>query len=139
MDRFEGHEDADERVAGISGIADSQQPGICLKVIEHHIRNLVALAHRLEGIEAGVTPVCANYYQALVRNLIRALSQDLPARTVETVLNAHPAVAELYENIHYATAGLSRASPSRAMASQTVAVVWLARVAVHSSSRMRGP
>ena len=139
MDRFEGHEDADERVAGIAGISDSQQPGICLKVIENRIRNLIALAHRLESIEAGVTPVCANYYQALVRNLTRALSQDLPARTVETVLNAHPAAAELYENMHYATAGLSRASPSREMASQTVAVVWLARVAVHSSSRMRGP
>ena len=77
MDRFEGHEDADERVAGIAGISDSQQHGICLKVIEHRIRNLIALAHRLESIEAGVTPVCANYYQALVRNLTRALSQDV--------------------------------------------------------------
>lgn len=124
MDRFEGHEDAGEHVAGV---ADSQS-GISLKAIEHRVRNLVALAHRLERIEAGTAPVCADCYQALFRNLTQALSQDLPGPTIQTLLNTHPAAAELYENMHYARAGLSHAPPAGAMASQTLAVLWLARV-----------
>lgn len=135
MDRFEDHEDASEHAAGV---ADSQS-GISLKAVEHRIRNLVALAHRLEQVEAGLTPVCANYYQALVRNLTRALSQDLPGRTLQTLLSAHPAAAELHENMHYARAGLSHARPACAMASQTLAVLWLARVAVHAAASMRKP
>ncbi len=135
MDRFESHEDAAEHAAGV---ADAQS-GISLRVVEHRIRNLVALTHRLEQIEAGLTPVCADYYQALVRNLTRALVQGLPGRTIQTLLNSHPAAAELYENIHYARAGLSRALPADAMASQTLAVLWLARVAVHATSREHPP
>lgn len=132
MDRSESHEDVDQRIA-------SSQTGICLRTIEHRIRNLVALANRLESIEESVAPVGADYYQALVRNLMQALSEDLPGRTVQALLNAHPAAAELYENMHYAKTGLSRSPPARAMASRTLAVLWLARVAVQATSRPRKP
>ena len=125
MNRFEGHEGSGEHVTSVA----ASQCGISLKAIEIWVRNLVALAHWLERIEAGVTPVGADHYLALVRNLTQALSQDLPQRTVAALLNAHPAAAELYENLHYATAGLSRATPARAIASQTQAVECLARLA----------
>ena len=132
MDRFNAREDADQPVA-------SSRSGPCLKAIEHRIRNLVSLASRLERIETGEAPVCADYYRALVRNLTQALSQDLPGPTLRTLLNVHPAAAELYENMHYATAGLSRAPPADAVTSQTLAVLWLARVAVPAALRIRKP
>ena len=132
MNRFNAHEDAGQPVAG-------SHSGPCLKAIEHRIRNLISLASRLDRIEAGETPVCANYYQALVRNLKQALSQDLPGPTLRTLLNGHPGAAELYENMHYASAGLSRAPPADAMTSQTLAVLWLARVAVPAALRVRKP
>ena len=135
MNRFEGQEDDGERGAG----AATSQHRLYLKVVEHRIRNLVALANRLDRIEEGATPVCADYYQALVRNLMQALSRDLPQRTVRALLNTHPGAAELYENMHYATAGLSRAPPDGAMTSRTLAVLWLARVAVHTTARVRTP
>lgn len=135
MDRLESHEDAGGRIADVA----YSRSRIGMRALEHRIRNIVALAHRLEQIEAGPTPVCADYYQALVRNLTQALAQDLPGRTIQTLLNSHPAAAELYENIHYAKAGLSRALPADAMASQTLAVLWLARVALHATSSLRKP
>jgi hypothetical protein len=45
------------------------------------------------------------------------------------VLGAHPAAAELYENLHYAQAGLSRSTLERSVATEMLAAQVLAKAA----------
>lgn len=94
--------------------------------LDDRIRNLVELAQRLERLEQGSAPICANYYQALVRHLMWALSEDLPGAVVQTVLLAHPAAAELHESMHYAEWGLARSPLPHAVAARSLATRWLA-------------
>ncbi len=76
------------------------------------VEHVVALAQLLERIEQspnrsanGVGP---QQYRNLVQQLQQALAQPLPQEVLNAILNAAPATAELYENLHYADAGLCR-------------------------------
>jgi hypothetical protein len=99
-----------------------------LDSVANRIGNLIDLAERLERVERGEAPICANYYQGLVRHLLRALSQDLPAALVEAVLVGRPATAALHENMHYAGWGLSRSPLVRAIDSRAQATRLIARL-----------
>ena len=50
-----------------------------------------------------------------------ALSQEMPDDALQAVLGAHPAAAEVYENLHYAQSGLSRSSLERSIESEKLA------------------
>lgn len=132
MNPFDGHEDAGQRI-------DDPEHRVRMKALENRIRNLLELVHRLDRIEQGGAPVCAHDYQVLVRNVMRALAQELPGATLRAVLNTHPAAAQIHENMHYATAGLSRAPYARGLVSQMVAAGCLARLAMQAPVRVRKP
>ena len=86
--------------------------------IRHRLEHLIALAGLLERIEQRRMDVGAEQYRALVVRLQRALGEELPGDALQAVLAAHPATAELYENLHYAQAGLSRAALERSVGSE---------------------
>ena len=93
------------------------------------LETVIALARLLERVEAGPVRVDAGQYRALVRQLAGALAQDLPDAALQAVLGAHPAAAELYENLHYAQAGLSRSTLERSVATEMLAAQVLAKAA----------
>ena len=100
-----------------------------LESLRTRLENLIALSRLLERVENTALPVDAGQYRTLVRQLQLALSQDLPDDALLAVLGAHPAAAELYENMHYAQSGLSRSSLERSIGSEMLASQVLARAA----------
>lgn len=97
--------------------------------LKTRLETLIALARLLERVEASGAAVGADQYQALVRQLTQVLSQELPDDALQAVLGAHPATAELYENLHYEQSGLSRSSLERSIGSEMLASQVLARAA----------
>ena len=89
---------------------------------------LVRLATVLQHFESGRLPFNADHYRAVVKQLSRTLRRhaDLPA--LKAVLDAHPAAAELYENLHYEQAGLARSPLEQAVAAELEATHAIARV-----------
>jgi hypothetical protein len=53
----------------------------------------------------------------------------MPDQALQAILGAHPAAAEIYENMHYAQSGLSRASLETSIESEKAARQVLARAA----------
>lgn len=94
---------------------------------------LAMLAGLFERIERRTERIDAEQYQALVERLKRALDADLPAEGLEAVLTLHPAVADLYENLQYAHAGLCRSPLDRAVSAETAARDLLGRLTLRLS------
>lgn len=92
-----------------------------VETIKSRLETVIALARLLERVEASAVAVGADQYRALVQRLALALSQELPQDALNAVLGAHPAAAELYENLHYEQSGLSRASLERSVSSELIA------------------
>ena len=98
------------------------------------LETLVSLAQLLERVEPNVAVVGADQYLSLVRQVQRALGDEgLPADALPAVLDAFPATATIYENLHYGQAGLSRSSLERSVASEMLACQLLARAARHTA------
>jgi hypothetical protein len=93
------------------------------------LETVIALARLLERVEASGVAIGADQYRALVRQLGVALSQEMPDDALQAVLGAHPAAAEVYENLHYARSGLSRSSLERSVGSEMAASRALAHAA----------
>ena len=70
---------------------------------------ILTLAQLLEYLERSSAPVAADQYRAVVRHLATALAGLRLDAWLQAVLDAHPATAELYENLNYDHAGLCRA------------------------------
>jgi len=100
--------------------------------LKNRLENAIALARLLERVETSGQPFGADQYRALVRQLGVALSQEMPDEALQAVLGAHPAAAEVYENLHYAQSGLSRSSLERSVSSEMLASQVLARAARRS-------
>jgi hypothetical protein len=83
------------------------------------LETLIALARLLERVEA----------RALVGQIKAALEPALPEQALEAILGAHPATAEIYENLHYAISGLSRAPLDRSVATEMLASQLLHKIA----------
>jgi hypothetical protein len=79
---------------------------------------LLTLAQLLERLERSSAPVAADQYRAVVRHLATALSGARLDAWLQAVLDAHPAAAELYENLNYDHAGLCRAPLDTATAAE---------------------
>ena len=100
-----------------------------LEALKNRLETVIALARLLERVEHSPVAVGASQYRALVRQLTLALAQEIPDDALQAVLGAHPAAAELYENMHYAQSGLSRSSLERSVESEKLARQVLARAA----------
>jgi hypothetical protein len=66
------------------------------------------LARLLERLERSPVPVGAEQYRSVVLHLAEEFNDLPPGADLGALLDAHPAAAELYENLHYAHAGLCR-------------------------------
>jgi len=97
--------------------------------IRPRLENVIALARLLQRVEGGDLRVGPAQYRQLVRQLQTALSEPLPSDAMQVILDAHPAASEVYENLHYEHAGLTRAPLARSAASEVLARNWLARIA----------
>ena len=100
-----------------------------LETLRNRLETVIALARLLDRVETSSVAVGADQYRALVRQLTVALSQEIPDDALQAVLGAHPAAAEVYENMHYAQSGLSRSSLERSVESEKLARQVLARAA----------
>lgn len=99
------------------------------------LETLIALARLLERVEASPVAVGADPYQALVAEIQASLSAPVPAGPLRAILNAHPATAEIYENMNYETSGLSRSPLERSVATEMLATELLHRIARSGPSR----
>jgi hypothetical protein len=97
--------------------------------LQTRLETLIALARLLERVEAKPAAVSADQYRALVRQLKAALASNVPEPALRAVLAAHPATAELYENMHYQTSGLSRSPLDRSVATELLATDLIHRAA----------
>ena len=97
--------------------------------LKNRLETAIALARLLERVETSGRAFGADQYRALVRQLGVALSQEMPDDALQAVLGAHPAAAEVYENLHYAESGLSRSSLERSVGSEMLASQAIARAA----------
>ena len=93
------------------------------------LETLIALARLLERVESSPAAIGAGQYRSLVRRIGSALQAPLPGPALQAILNAHPATAEIYENLHYDTSGLSRSSLDRSVASEMLATQLIHRIA----------
>ena len=71
-------------------------------------RNLVTLVQVLRKLEHSRVPVDAEQYRTVVAHITAELQNHAQDAGLEALLAAAPELAELYENIQYAHAGLCR-------------------------------
>lgn len=71
-------------------------------------KNLVTLARMLERLEHSTVAIDPQQYRGVVEHLGEVLLAVPHDATLEAVLEASPATAELYENLQYQHAGLCR-------------------------------
>ena len=92
-----------------------------LEPLQTRLETVIALSRLLERVEARGVTIGADQYRALVRQLQAALAAPLPDAALAAILSAHPASAELYENMHYDVSGLSRSPLERSVATELLA------------------
>lgn len=88
------------------------------------------LARRLERLEHGVGGADAEQYSFVVQCLTEAFAAVRADAALHALLDDFPAARQLYENLHYARAGLCR-SPQPA----ATAAARLASEAIHRARR----
>ncbi len=86
--------------------------------VQSRLETLIALARLLERVEASPVGIGADQYQVLIRQLKAALAAGLPEPAMDAILGAHPSTAELYENMHYESSGLSRSALDRSVSTE---------------------
>ena len=95
------------------------------------------LAQLLEKLEHSPVPVGAEQYRSVVEHLVHEFEDVEQGAELGRLLDAYPAAAEVYENLHYAQSGLSRATIERSVQSEMAASQILAAAA--ASSRGAAP
>jgi hypothetical protein len=108
-----------------------------LKSVKSRLENVIALARLLERVERSGQAPDPDQYRALVRQLGGALEDDLPNDALQAVLGAHPATAELYENLHYEKSGLSRSPLDRSIGTEMLTSQVLHRIAAKAAQQTR--
>ena len=71
-----------------------------LKALPQHLTVVLTLAHVLQKLEASAQ-VDAGQYRSVVQRLADELSRVPADAALQTVLDAHPAAADVYENLNY--------------------------------------
>ena len=75
------------------------------------------LAALLERLENSKVPVGAEQYRSVVLHLVNEFN-EVSDQGLAAVLDAHPAAAQVYENVNYAQAGLCRSSLESSLAAE---------------------
>lgn len=97
--------------------------------IPSHLQVVLTLARLLERLERSPRRVSAAQYRDVVARLARALAEVPSDPVLQALLDAHPAAAELYENLNYRHAGLCRSPLEPALAAEIGAREAIARAA----------
>lgn len=90
-----------------------------MKTLQSPSRTAAVLAQLLERLDASRLPVDAHQYRTVVARLSDMLSDD--SVDWQPLLAESPAAAALYENLHYADAGLCRSPLDAAMNAEMLA------------------
>ncbi len=85
------------------------------------------LAYALERVERGFSSVSPLQYRQLTARLSEALRTVGPGVSLQPLLDAFPATAELYENVNYERAGLCRSPLQASSDAEVMARTILAR------------
>ena len=85
------------------------------------------LASLLERVEHSKVPVGAAQYRSIVAHLTAELAEAQSDSALASLLDNFPATAELYENLHFAQAGLCRSPLESATRAELEAQLALAR------------
>ena len=88
------------------------------KAIPQHLTVVLTLAHVLEQLERSTGGVGAEQYRSVVRRLADELAAVPSDAVLQAVLDAHPAAAEVYENLNYQHAGLCRSPLERSLSAE---------------------
>jgi hypothetical protein len=95
---------------------------------QERIAALVRLVTVLQHFESGRLPFDAGQYHSIAKQVTTALQRNAGSPALQAVLDASPIAAELYENLHYAQAGLARSPLEQSVAAELEATHLLARV-----------
>ena len=87
------------------------------------------LAALLERLENSKVPVGAEQYRSVVLHLVDEFN-DVSDQGLGALLDAHPAAAQVYENVNYAYAGLCRSPLESSLSAEA-----LARTAIERAMR----
>jgi len=93
-------------------------------------KNLVVLARVLERLERSPEPVDPEQFRSLIARLQAELEATPRDAGLDAVLENFPSVAELYENMNYAHAGLCRSALEPALEAELAA-----RAAIEAAKR----
>ncbi len=92
------------------------------------IQTIAMLAGLLESVERGFQRTDADGYRRLAERLRTELADITPDDQLRQVLAASPAAAEIYENLHYAHAGLCLRPMDAAVRAEKAAAELISRV-----------
>lgn len=98
---------------------------------------IATLSALLQRLEASKVAVDADQYRTVVQRLTEALTDVTSDARLHALLDAHPAAAELYENLRYEHAGLCRLPLERSMATEAQARELIERAARGDSAAAR--
>lgn len=90
---------------------------------------LAAMASLLERLDRQPRSATAEQYRSVVEQVKLLLSEATPGAELQALLNASPAAAEVYENLHYGQAGLCRSPLEPALRAELAATAAMARAA----------
>jgi hypothetical protein len=99
---------------------------------------VLMLASLLERLERTPGPIVARQYRWVAQRLAEELQRSPLDERIEAMLTSLPAAAEVWENLHYAHAGLCRRDLDAAMAAETAARLAIARVRRATGPAPRG-
>ncbi len=86
------------------------------------------LAALLERLENSRVAVGADQYRSVVTHLVDELAAVEPGEALKSLLDAHPAASQVYENLNYQHAGLCRSSLEFSLAAEMQAKEIIERV-----------
>ena len=92
------------------------------------LRPLAATALLLERLDRTPRQASAEQYRGVAQRATAMLEAAEPGPVLDQLLDAFPALAELWENRHYATSGLCRAPLEAAMNAEIDAAALLKRL-----------
>jgi hypothetical protein len=84
----------------------------------HPLLNLAVLAELLERLDRSTRSVDADQYRTVSLRLAQELEATETSGAVHALLQTHPAAAAVYENLHYAQAGLCRSPLEAGLAAE---------------------
>jgi hypothetical protein len=88
---------------------------------------LAAMASLLERLERQPRQASPQQYRGVAQQLNQLLAEAEPGAALDAVLAMAPATAELYENLHYAHAGLCRSPLDAALNAELAAAAALVK------------